>query len=156
MPEDSVSDTTRERLLLEMGKSEYLSQEGTNKELSVKAGSVLLFMIAISGMVLSFVDQPHPKSVAVIAIFPIVGSFFSFLVVVPRNWRRPFDLKCVSETIHEYDLKTITRTLGEDYMNTVAKNRLILNEKVNYLSCLLYLSVFFSVCVVLFIVNQAF
>ena len=47
MLDNRGSDMTRERVLLESGRAEYLSQEGTSNELSVKAGSIFLFMIAM-------------------------------------------------------------------------------------------------------------
>ncbi|MDE2738088.1 MAG: hypothetical protein OXH47_01030 [Paracoccaceae bacterium] len=154
MPDDRVSDTTREKLLLESGRSEYLSQEGTNNELSVKAGSIFLFTIAISGIGISFMDLPHPNVVAVIVILQISAGILLACIVWPRSWRRPFDLKIVHDTLYDYKPEAIMLALGKGYADTVAKNRLILNDRAKYLSWLTGLGIVLSLFVVFVIANQ--
>ena len=154
MTEGVGSDLTREKLLLESGRAEYLSQEGTNNELSVKAGSIFLLIIAISGIGISYIKDPASWVMITILSMQITGGILLACIVWPRSWRRPFDLNSVEETLYDYQPEKIMLALGKGYASTVAKNRKILGARALFLTLMSFVGIIMSIFLAIVIADQ--
>lgn len=129
-------------LLIQACRDEYLSQETQNREFSLKAIGIVAFSITVFGVVITFVNPEKIDSVSVfflsfISICLLVSIVFAILVVKPKHWVRPFDIKHVLERTDE-DGSALAAAMAKAYANAIDKNWRILDPKADYLIYLTY------------------
>lgn len=128
-----TANPTRENLLLSESRSEYLSQEGLNREFSVKAAA----MCSLNVIVLASMVSVASRNTGLVIDWLMAGLIASTaltvalasLVVRPSNWKRPVDLPCVKEWMSEHESGSMIVGIAEGYMRSVSDNRSILDRK---------------------------
>ncbi len=141
-----------ENLLLLEGRTEYRSQEGQNREFSVKAGAMSALGMAMYGWAITVGSESDDIIINTLLIFLallVVAKVCILAIVVrPAKWRRPHDLSDIRNEMYNYEPDGMILGVGEAYKRAVRENWSILEPKAK---CLKYMSTITIMSAMLFL-----
>ncbi len=126
---------TRENLLLSESRSEYLSQESLNRELSVKAGAMSALAIAMFGASATIDAQSGwTAGLLMIVLLSVLATIaMAAFIVKPSEWRRPHSLPDVKALAEKNDAGNCVIGIADAYIRAVGLNEKILKSKARLL-----------------------
>lgn len=122
------------KIYLEACRNEYLSQESQNREFQTKVLGLLTFgMALLAGGFL--IGEPSVSSLFEVAVVCGIGVafiglvFYSVMVLLPRDWQRPFDVRSVKKHANKDHQPWMVEWMADSYTEAVRKNWPILDCK---------------------------
>lgn len=129
-------------LIIQACRDESLSQEWQNREFSTKAIGITAFSITAFSLAQIFADKKIDE-IAWLLIFAMaiamsIVIIAAVLILITKNWERPFDVEEVRLAAEEYKDDDIEASLGETYSKAIQNNWDILDQKATYLNVLIF------------------
>ena len=135
--------TSNYSLLIQACRDEYLSQETQNREFSLKTIGIVAFNVTVFAGVITFADPEKMDwvswSVLLLTFSFLGGTIASAIkVVVPKDWKRPFDIEEVVHKVTKHSEDDMAVDLMEAYAKAINNNWSILDPKAESLNDLTY------------------